>query len=279
VQQEISTVPKAPVVGAALQSNELAQYLPWLLERGRDLEIQDAINPGFLDGDWRRCGAELADLLEDYPGRVGIHGPFLSLTVMAHDPAVRTIVQQRMLTALDFGEMFNATHMVIHSPFSFFGNLFHDPAWAYGLSEQIDLCRQTLDPILDRLEQNDCSLVIEPIYDRHPGPLLALVDAFQSENVGMSLDVGHAFVTHQMGGPAPDQWVWEAGARLAHLHLHDTDGTRDRHWPPGHGSVNWYALFEALSSLNTQPRLILELIDKTDLEHAATRLMQAGYVR
>jgi sugar phosphate isomerase/epimerase len=85
-------------------------------------------------------------------------------------------------------------------------------------------------------------LVFEGIQDKHPGPLLALVGSFESDLVRMSLDIGHAMITNRLGGPPVDQWVREAGPMLAHLHLQDSDGNIDRHWVPGQGQMNWYAL-------------------------------------
>jgi sugar phosphate isomerase/epimerase len=95
----------------------------------------------------------------------------------------------------------------------------------------------------------------------------------------MSLDTGHAFITHRLGGPPPDQWVREAGALLEHLHLQDTDGNVDRHWAPGNGAINWYALFEALGDLEHRPRLILELRQPREIERAAAWLAERGLAR
>jgi sugar phosphate isomerase/epimerase len=105
--------------------------------------------------------------------------------------------------------------------------------------------------------------------------LLALVDSFKSDFVKMSLDVGHAMIMHRTGGgPTPDQWVAAAGNRLGHIHLQDTDGLDDRHWPPGRGGVNFFALFEEIKKLETTPRLILELDKSEWLMEGANHLIQ-----
>ncbi|MEZ4634493.1 MAG: TIM barrel protein [Caldilineaceae bacterium] len=65
----------------------------------------------------------------------------------------------------------------------------------------------------------------------------------------LSVDVGHAFLTSQIGGPPPDQWIREAGAWLAHVHLQDSDGCADRHWRLGQGNLNWFAIFNALNEI------------------------------
>ena len=175
------------------------------------------------------------------------------------DPFVRRMIAERYRRALEFAAELGATHMVIHSPFLFFGHpqMAHTPS--NGLGREIEFVHDTLQTVLPLARNLGLTLVIENIRDTHPGPLLALVRSFDSELVGLSLDAGHAFLMQQIGGPAPDQWVMEAGRWLGHLHLQDNDGLLDRHWPPGEGRIHWSALFRALSKVEARPRLILEV--------------------
>ena len=269
----------APVVGAAMHSREIPAYLDWLVDDRRDLEIQDAIEPELLEGDWLVRARTVKHLLSGYPGRLGMHGPFLSLPLMARDPKIRTVVIDRLRQGLEFAEVIGATHMVAHSPFDFFGHPFLEHTPAAGLDEQIELVHATLDPILPLLAAINCTLVIETIHDRNPRPLLTLIDSLPGECVRMSLDVGHAFIGHQGGGPTPDQWVLEAGPRLGHVHLQDTDGRLDRHWPPGIGAINWHALFRALAEVDSDPRLIIEMKQAEDIPVGAQWLAAAGLAR
>lgn len=268
-----------PILGAAMHADDVPAHLEWLTSAPRTLELQDTITPEFLDGDWPSRARTINALLQPFPGRLGIHGPFLSLTLMAQDPKIRAVVQERMVRALDFAEAIGATHMVTHSPFDFFGHpmVVHTPA--HGLADQIDLVATTLAPVLSVLEQANCTLVIETIRDRHPRPLLTLLDTIDSPFVRMSIDVGHVFIGHLLGGPPPDQWVREAGERLAHVHLQDTDGALDRHWPPGDGIVNWRAFFTALRSLTGAPRLVIETMESDQLPRAAAWLVEQGLAR
>ncbi len=268
-----------PVVGAALTIAELATYRDWLLEAGRDVEIQDPAYPMFLDGDWRAGVRTALDLLDGHRGRIGIHGPFVGLNIIGFDPKVRAVVQERLFQGIEVAHALGGSHMVVHSPFEFFGHPMSAESPAYGVAQTVDLIRQTLEPVVAQAAQAGVTLVIETIHDTHPRPLLMLVDSFASETVRLSIDVGHTFITHRLGGPSPDQWVHEAGPRLAHLHLQDSDALWDRHWGPGRGQVNWFALFEALGTLAHSPRLILELRDKTDIPRAAGWLAQQGVAR
>lgn len=268
-----------PVVGAAMPSRLLAEHREWLIAEQRDLELQDPVLSETLDSDWQPLVRHVRDQLDGYTGRLGIHGPFMSLSLLAYDPKIRAVVTERLRQGIALAAELGASHMVIHSPFIFFGSPFLPHAPSAGLQEQIALIAATLEPIVPLAEQARCTLVIENIQDSNPAPLLAVVRSFNSESVRMSLDTGHALITHRIGGPTPDQWVREAGPLLGHIHLQDSDGQLDRHWTPGDGSLNWYALFEALGGLTHSPRLLLELRNPADIRRGAAYLAARGLAR
>jgi len=268
-----------PTIGAAMPVAQLEAYAAWLIEGRRDLEIQDAFQPETLDGDWQPVLERARGLLDGHQGRLGIHGPFDGLTLMSRDPQVRGLVSQRLCTGLELAAALGATHMVVHSPFQFFGSPWVPHAAGTGRSEQIALVHATLEKVVPFAEAINCTLMIENILDRHPQPLLELIRSFDSPHVQMSLDTGHALITHRLGGPPPDQWVREAGTLLGHLHVQDTDGHGDRHWAPGDGELNWFALFEALRELPHRPRLLLELRQPQDIRRAADWLVHHGFAR
>lgn len=268
-----------PMIGAAMKAERLVEYQAWLIEGQRDLEIQNPTNAEFLDKGWQAQAAEIRDILDGYTGRLGIHGPYDGLVLNARDRRVQALVAERYRQALDFGAAIGASHMVIHSPFIFLGDSFgpHAPSSPRS-EEQIGYAHQTLESVLPLAVEMDCTLVIETILDRNTGPLLQLVRSFESDYVRLSLDTGHAFCAHCNGGPSPDQWVRDAGAWLGHLHLQDTDGLYDRHWLPGQGRINWFALFEALATLDHQPRLVLEVNSQAKLLDGARWLAEQGFV-
>ncbi|RDI94550.1 sugar phosphate isomerase/epimerase [Meiothermus sp. QL-1] len=268
-----------PVLGLALPGELLPAYRDWLWEHGgRDLEIQDPARPEVLDGDWKPRVAQLRELLAGYPGRIGIHGPYDGLWMASSDPYVRRMVAERYRQGLEFAAELGASHMVIHSPFLFFGHpqMVHAPS--NGLARELEFAHDTLAAVLPLARDLGLTLVIENVRDTNPAPLLVLVRSFDSEHVRLSLDVGHAYLMQQIGGPSPDQWVREAGPLLGHLHLQDNDGLLDRHWPPGEGGIRWGALFRALAELEVRPRLILEVRHER-LAEAAAWLVGQGLAR
>ncbi len=285
-----------PVLGAAMPIKHLGEHANWLLEPqqhghdGRDLELQDSCRSEVIDGDWKPLVAEAKTMLEGFTGRIGIHGPYDGLHIGAWDGAVQRFVSERYLKALEFaeglGEAFDAhgkLHMVMHSPFLFFGHPMVTHTKATGLEDQIGWVHATLEKVVERAASIGCVIVIENIRDTNPNPLLELVASFKSESVRMSLDVGHANLMQAIGGPTPDAWVRAAGNLLGHVHLQDNDAMNDYHWPAGRGSINWQTLLLAIKNLETMqenrpdslvpPRLILEV---REVEQAANFLVGHG---
>jgi sugar phosphate isomerase/epimerase len=265
-----------PVLGAAMALEHLAAHKDWLIERQRDLELQDFFNAAVLDGDWRTLATRIKDTLDGYRGRLGVHGPFWGFKIDSYDPLVRAVVTKRLLQGLEVCEILSATQMVIHSPFTTwdYHNLDNNPGAREELTERV---HATLRDVVKRAEDIGCELVIENIEDKDPHARVALARSFGSKAVRVSLDTGHAHYAHgSTGAPPVDYYVEAAGDLLNHVHLQDADGYADRHWLPGEGTVNWHAVFRALARLRSRPRLIIEVKDKPRLREAARHLEELG---
>ena len=268
-----------PVLGAAMPLDTLETHRDWLIADQRDLELQDFISADVLNGDWQPLVDRALKLLDGYTGRLGIHGPFWGLSIANPDPDVRVLVRKRMEQGLAVCEALGATQMVIHSPYT---------TWNYNNLDNIDGQRQamidqthdTLDPVVKRAENAGVTLVVENIEDKDPDARCALAAGFDSDNVQVSIDTGHAHYAHgTTGAPPVDYYVKSAGAQLHHIHLQDADGYADRHWAIGKGTVNWHAVFAALAPLGERPRLILELRDKSGIKPSAAWLESLGLAR
>jgi sugar phosphate isomerase/epimerase len=294
MEEKALTEKTLPVVGAALSVRQLADHIDWLIQGQRDLELQDPIFTPMFDGDWshlemlqgytnsftladwQTIARQAQDLLDGYTGRLSIHGPFMGMPLLTIDKKIRDVVRERLCQALEFAHEVGATQMVLHSPWEYFGGPFVPHSTENGRRLVIALVGDLLSAVLPVAEQAGCTLVIEGIFDKNTGPLLALIRALGSDYARLSIDTGHAHINYCLGGPPLDQWVRDGGNLLAHMHLQDGDGAADRHWAPGRGSINWYALFEALQEQESTPRLILET---RDFRQGAVWLAEQGYVR
>lgn len=276
-------------IGAALTLAHLPTYRDWLIEGERDLEVQDYYQADLLLGDWRAHVAKVKQALDGFTGRLGIHGPFWFLPLDCDDPEFRPLITKRYLTGVEIAAALGATQMVIHSPYSTWNsfNRFNYPprGAASAAQEKIDKVHAVLGDVVKRAENEGVTLVIENIEDIDPRDRRELAASFDSTNVRLSIDTGHAHYAHgATGGPPVDYFVADAGAQLAHVHLQDADGYADRHWAPGQGTVQWHAVFRALATLphidtDTAPHLVLELRNPADIPAGMRYLEQEGLAR
>ncbi|MFG6543320.1 sugar phosphate isomerase/epimerase family protein [Sulfitobacter sp. M22298] len=265
-----------PVIGAALGTADLEIHREWILDKQRDLELQSFHAPDVLGGNWQPEADRIKTLLDGYTGRLGIHGPFWGFTLHSNDPEVRAVVTKRVSQGLDVCQAVGATQMVLHSPYT---------AWDYNNFDNLENARDmvvqnthaTLSGAVKRAEDQGVTLVIENIEDIAPRDRRLLVESFDSPAVRLSIDTGHAHYAHGTnGGPPVDYYVRAAAGLLDHVHLQDADGYADRHWAIGEGTIRWHAVFRALAKLEEQPRLIMELRDKTGIPASIGYLTREG---
>ncbi len=169
-----------PVLGAALTIGELERLHNWVMERNRDLELQEFGYAQVLEGDWRPLVDRYKHLLSGHQGRVGIHGPFWGFDIAPHDPDIRVIVRKRLLQGLEVCEALGATHMVVHSPFTTwdYNNLDGAPGERDALFRR---CHKAMSDAVKRAEDIGCEIVIENIEDIDPKDRIALAQSFNSE--------------------------------------------------------------------------------------------------
>lgn len=265
-----------PILGAAMSVDELEIHRDWLFEKQRDLELQSFAEASVLNGDWAPLAARARKLLDGHQGRLGIHGPFWGFTIASQDPDIRDVVSKRLVQGIEVCAAIGATQMVVHSPYS---------TWSYnnldnnrGEREKIvEYCHLTLRDAVGRAEDIGCTMVLENIEDKDPHIRVALAGSFNSPAVAVSIDTGHAYYAHgSTGAPPVDYYVHAAGNRLQHIHLQDADGYADRHWSLGEGTIQWHSVFAALAKLESNPRLIIEIRDKSKIPASAAYLASLG---
>jgi sugar phosphate isomerase/epimerase len=93
----------------------------------------------------------------------------------------------------------------------------------------------------------------------HPGSRMAeladLLAEIRHRNLGLALDTGHA----NLNATASVE-TRAAGSLLATTHVHDNDGRRDSHDPPGRGTIDWADWGRTLDSIGYQGPIMLECI-------------------
>lgn len=269
-----------PLLGTAVKRNDLNVLRDWIFDEGRAIEIQDFVFPDVIAGDTADLVADYRQALKGHEGPRGIHGPFFGLDLANPDAEIREVIQRRLLKGLEIAEALGGTHMVVHSPFTFWHVLNRDnyPAVHGQMLAAIEAC---LTPVLARAEEVGCTLMLENIDDTDPSHRLEAVRRLDHPCLLASIDTGHADLAHgNYSAPPVVDFISQAGAQLGHVHLQDVDGHADRHWHPGEGRLQWPAIFAALTRLPVSPRLILEVRDRPErLPETVRRLEAQGLAR
>ncbi len=251
-RQQILEAASHPWRPAWLESVQVNLPLGELLETYRPLvaayplNLEIGIDHRALDQLDQDSIAEAAGLLEGR--RITAHLPFMDLVPGSEDPTVAAAALRRLEQAADWALALGAVQVVCHLGFHQW--LHPDrPAFARRLADN-------LGPLLERLAERDCALMLENTFEPDPEPLVRcrnLLSPFGE--VGYCLDVGHALCF----STTPLKRWWAALApHLGELHLHDNDGSGDHHLACGQGAVDWELLRRGLDELERRPIFTLE---------------------
>jgi len=131
-------------------------------------------------------------------------------------------------------------------------------------AQAMDVFYEELMPCVERAEQLEVSLLIEP----EPGLLierfeqyLELAERVDSPWLGLNFDIGHAFCV----GEEPAEWVPRMAAHTRHYHLEDIDASREHaHRIPGRGAIDLHAVLREIDASGYQGFVTVELYPYID---------------
>lgn len=242
------------------------KYLPLLLAERINPEV--AINHRDLDSYPREAFREVGEKLQAAGLRVTIHAPFLDLRPGAIDPEIRRVTVKRLADALDLAGYFHPVSVVCHAAFDERYYLSGEEQW---LSNSLE----TFQTLLSRAEALSCPICVENVYETTPVMLKRLLDGVNSPYLRFCFDTGH----HNVFAVAPvDVWIDTMSPYLAQLHIHDNQGIRDQHLPPGEGNFPFANLFAMLKEYNLNPIITLETHSMENFRKAMVQIEAAGWL-
>jgi sugar phosphate isomerase/epimerase len=209
-----------------------------------EIGLDAAVLERFSDSDF----ACLAEKLHAEKRSITLHGPFLDLSPGSPDPAIRRVTLDRFTRMLSAIEAFRPVTVVCHAGY--------DAArYEFCREEWLEHSRDTWQRVVASVRQRGARLMLENVYEREPGELLAVIEGFSPDTLGCCLDVGHQSVF----GHAPlCEWIERLSPCLGQLHLHDNHGDLDAHLGMGNGSIDFEPVFEFLSAGARLPVITLE---------------------
>jgi sugar phosphate isomerase/epimerase len=92
-----------------------------------------------------------------------------------------------------------------------------------------------------------------------PEHILEILRVGHFDRVGVCLDIGHAHLADPQNNVGIDEAFELLKPRIAQLHLHDNQGTKDDHLWPGSGSIDWTNVAKQIATLPANTPGILEI--------------------
>lgn len=213
----------------------------------RHLDINDA-------DEVQAAGMALRELQIE---QVSVHAPSNVGDLSAFDEVHREDCMLSCQRALDAAMLMGAQTITFH-PTGIDGEMTE-------ASERWPALRETLQELSGYAEDRDIDIAIEnfpkPLFGSNPVELYEKLVELNLDNVGMCLDIGHAFV----GGYLPGM-LEKMGEKVFSVHVSDNRGTVDEHLPPGQGNIRYESVFEGLQSIGFDGPLVFEVRDGRKFE-------------
>lgn len=125
--------------------------------------------------------------------------------------------------------------------------------------KRMEQMRRSCEEMLPLLQELKCSLNLELLPRSCIGntaeELLAMVEGFPKEFIGILMDVNHGMDR----GPQIPEMLRKCGDRLTALHISDYDNVDECHWNVGEGMLDWVAINRELKAKSQDLTVIIEV--------------------
>ena len=197
-------------------------------QHGFGLEIAEYCTAWNMDEKFEESHPKVQEEIAGIPSRI-LHAPFNELFPCAIDKKARALASQRYQQAIGLAKQYGATKVVIHGGYN---PWIYYPVWY--VEESIKFWKAFLE------EDPGVEIVLENVLEEEPGMLLDIVTAVDNPNLRLCLDIGHVNAYAKV--PVM-QWLESWKDYLSHFHIHNNDGSADRHKPLADGNVPIKDLF------------------------------------
>jgi sugar phosphate isomerase/epimerase len=172
----------------------------------------------------------IKDLIESYNLPIFIHAPFSDLNIASLNEKIRIETVQQIIDAIKTSHFLNARLINIHpGRLSPLGMYYQEKAWQAQMKSIKEIVRSASDHDLLVCLENPPNF-----YGAFCSSIEEIKHVFSEEDqLYLTLDLGHA---HTCGDVS--EYLHELKHKIRHMHLHDNDGTEDRHLGIGEGTLN-----------------------------------------
>ena len=153
-----------------------------------------------------------------------LHGPFNELFPCAIDKKARELASFRYGQTMDLAKRYGARKVILHGGYN---PWIYYPEWY--VSESIVFWKEFLSK-----REGDVTVVLENVLETDPQWLVDIVRGVDDPRLRLCLDIGHVNAYSKVSLTA---WLELWAPYISHFHIHNNDGTQDRHGDLGEGSI------------------------------------------
>ncbi len=237
------------LTGLALHRERWRQEGDFCCRNFQVLEIQDFLFPSRLGPEGEELRSRYREWLRPFPGTVALHGPYLDLSPISLDEAIRRVTRHRYRQVLQVGQELGAAWVVIH------GSFLRDRDGPGYRRHWLEANRDFWARFLEEMEPGWPGVLLENVHEPRPDLVGELVRGLDSPRFGVCLDLAHARI---FGETPLAAWLEDLGPRIGCLHLSDNCGGADQHLDPGAGDMPWERIAAALEGWPHPLPLVVE---------------------
>jgi len=184
-----------------------------------------------------------------------VHAPFDGINISTPQFALRRtslkLIKKSLYNAYRLDAKVLVLHSGFHSPIDF---LKPDTTWRILIKVLKELDRVAGDLGVHVGIENMPANTFALLYT-HQDALRVFKDLGSSDNIGLTLDVGHS---NTISRCEVFKFMEELGDRIIHVHIHDNKGEEDEHLPLGEGCIEWRDVLKGLGELRLVGGLTVE---------------------
>ena len=183
-------------------------------EYGVNLEIAEYCTAWNMDEKFSAIDPVVRKKLAASP-RSLLHAPYNELFPCAIDKKARALAAERYRQAISLAKHYDSEKVIIHGGYQ---PMMYFPVWY--TEQSILFWREFLQ------EDPGVELVLENVLEQEPDWLLDILRGVDHPGLRMCLDIGHVNAYSDI--PVM-QWLERCAPYISHFHIHNNDGSRDRH--------------------------------------------------
>jgi sugar phosphate isomerase/epimerase len=183
--------------------------------------------------------SEIKNIIETTDLTLTLHLPFSDLNLASLNHPIWKETIRQMCKCLDKASDFVELAVVHPGHLSPLGMQLPEMGWRQNIEGLQEICDFAFDRSIRIGVENMVNMQF--ILGKHPGEISGMIESLERENVGMTLDIGHANTNGMVNEFLADL------SKVIHVHLHDNKGKSDEHLELGKGNIKWKNVIPKLS--------------------------------